>query len=94
MGNLILGALCIAGECFLIYFLVQLVRDSRRETRRLAARNAQSTSETRRFEQFELAPPTAKAVWREGRWQPAESRSLMRLSVRATHQLAGGKHRA
>ena len=37
MNKLILGALCAAGEGFMIYFLVQLWRDSRRKTPKPAA---------------------------------------------------------
>lgn len=94
MGILILGALCIAGEVFLIYFLVQLFRDSRRESWRATTDDAQSASETQRFVQFELAPPAAKAIWHEGRWQPAESRNPGGLRPQGTHQLTGGSHRA
>ena len=69
MGILILGALCTAGEAFLIYFMVQLFRDSRRERQQLRGSGARASSRARQFVRFEVAPPVAKAVWVEGHWR-------------------------
>jgi len=94
MGILIVGELCMAAEVFMIYFLVQLVRDSRRESRGAVSGATRRTPERQRFVRIELAPPVAKAVWREGRWQSSESRNSESLWAGSRHQLAGGKHRA
>ena len=67
MGILILGAVCTAGEGFLIYFLVQLIRDARRESKRLRA-GTKENSGAPQFARFEIAPPAAKAIWRDGNW--------------------------
>ena len=69
MGIMIFGALCTAGEVFLIYFLVQLFRDSRREQQQLRESGKRASSRVRQFVRFEVTPPVEKAVWVEGRWQ-------------------------
>jgi hypothetical protein len=69
MGILILGALCTAAEVFLIYFLVQLFRDARREKQQLRATASRTPSRSHQFARFEMAQPVAKAVWVEGHWQ-------------------------
>lgn len=74
MGILILGAVCTVGEGFLIYFLVQLVRDARREAKRLRE-SAKTSSDVPEFALFEIAPPTEQAVWSEGRWKHLDSSS-------------------
>jgi hypothetical protein len=73
MGILILGALCTAGEAFLVYFLVQLVRDSRREQQQIQTSGGRASSRTRQFARFEVAAPLAKAVWVEGHWRRLDS---------------------
>ena len=69
MGILVLGALCTAGEVFLIYFLVQLFRDSRREQQQLRLSARRASSRPRQFARFEVTPPVAKAVWVDGHWR-------------------------
>lgn len=72
MGILILGAVCTVGEGFLIYFLVHLVRDARREAQRLREA-AKPNSDALQFALFEIAPPTERAVWTGGRWRHLDS---------------------
>jgi hypothetical protein len=69
MGILIFGALCTAAEVFLIYFLVQLFRDSRREKWQFHANGRHGASHAPQFVRFEVAWPVAKAVWVKGHWQ-------------------------
>jgi hypothetical protein len=69
MGILILGALCTAGEAFLIYFMVQLFRDSQREQRQLHVGGRRTSAHARQFVRFDVTPPVAKAVWVDGHWR-------------------------
>lgn len=73
MGILILGALCTAAEVFLIYFLVQLFRDARREKQQFHANQGHAPSRAPQFVSFEIRQPVAKAVWVEGHWQHLNS---------------------
>ena len=93
MGILILGQLCMAAEVFLIYFLVQLFRDSRREKRQLHSNGEHALSHTQQYMRFDVTPPVAKAVWDDGHWRRVDlSGSTVTESETETDSLHARRH--